>query len=63
MQKVFYISKDDDRYEQRGDLSAPKMDRFARVEKLNMLLECGWSIKEFKTDQNDTFFVLEKPDL
>ena len=62
MQKVFYISKNSDRYENRSDMSAPDLDRFQRVEQLNGLLEKGWSIKDFKTDDDDVFFVLEKYD-
>ncbi len=62
MQKVFYISKNSDRYENRSDMSAPDLDRFQRVEQLNGLLEKGWSIKDFKTDNDDAFFVLEKYD-
>lgn len=44
-------------------MSAPEMDRFQRVEQLNGLLEAGWVIKDFKTDNEDAFFVLEKEDV
>lgn len=62
MQKVFYVSKNSDRYENRSDNAAPDLDRFQRIEQLNGLLEKGWTIKDFKTDNNDAFFVLEKAD-
>lgn len=63
MQKAFYVSRNNDRYENRGNVSAPEMDRFQRVEQLNGLLEAGWVIKDFKTDNEDAFFVLEKEDV
>lgn len=62
MQKVFYISRNSDKYENRNDTAAPELDRFQRVEQLNLLLSNGWSIKDFKTDNNDAFFLLEKED-
>ena len=62
MQKVFYVSKNSDRYENRRDAAAPDLDRFQRIEQLNGLLENGWTIKDFKSDNNDAFFVLEKAD-
>ena len=36
--------------------------RFQRVEKLNSLIAAGWAIKEMKSENNSTFFVLEKAD-
>ena len=44
------------------DGKAPDMDRFQRVEKLNSLIAAGWAIKEMKSENNSTFFVLEKAD-
>ena len=38
------------------------VDRFQRVEKLNSLIAAGWAIKEMKSENNSTFFVLEKAD-
>lgn len=60
MQKIFYVSKSADGYGDRENMPLPDMDRFQRVEKLNRLLETGWSIKDFKTDNDGSFFVLEK---
>ena len=54
MQKIFYVSRNEDK--------AHDMDRFQRVEKLNSLIAAGWAIKEMKSENNSTFFVLEKAD-
>lgn len=59
MQKIFYVSRNEDK---AHDGKAPDMDRFQRVEKLNSLIAAGWAIKEMKSENNSTFFVLEKPD-
>lgn len=59
MQKIFYVSRNEDKAHEG---KAPDMDRFQRVEKLNGLLAAGWAIKEMKTENNSTFFVLEKAD-
>ena len=56
MQKIFYVS------DSAGKNSAPDMDRFQRIEKLNGLLAAGWAIKEMRTENDSTFFVLEKAD-
>ncbi|MBR1764057.1 MAG: hypothetical protein IJ746_01550 [Ruminococcus sp.] len=57
MQKIFYISRNTDGGK---ELPAPNMNRFDRIKKLNALLECGWAIKDFKTEKDGEFFVLEK---
>lgn len=62
MQKVFFISRNSDKYENRSDVNAPSLDRFQRVEQLNEMLALGWSIKDFKTSQGDSYFLLEKDD-
>ncbi len=54
MQKIFYVSRNSD------GISAPNMNRFARIEQLNRLLACGWRIKSFVNEDNNEFFVLEK---
>lgn len=57
MEKIFYISRsgNSDKCE-----DAPDLNRFRQMEKLNMLVSNGWSIKEMKTEGNDTYFILEK---
>lgn len=62
MQKVFFISRNSDKYENRSDVNAPNLDRFQRVEQLNEMLGLGWCIKDFKTSQGDSYFLLEKDD-
>lgn len=57
MQKIFYISKNT---ESGTEFSAPNMNRFHRIEQLNALLACGWTIKEFKNEESGEFFVLVK---
>lgn len=57
MEKIFYVSKNTN---DKSFASAPDMDRFQRVEKLNSLLEMGWAIKEFRNESEGSFFVLEK---
>jgi hypothetical protein len=58
MTKTFYVSKSTD-----GNVDgAPTTDRFERIERLNMLLEHGWTIKNFSKTDNEEYFVLEKPD-
>lgn len=59
MQKVFYVSKNSENNENHGN-TAPGFDRFSRIEKLNLLLSMGWSIKSFSSDNNEEYFVLEK---
>ena len=58
MEKIFYISKNGG--DEKG--SAPEMDRFRRVEHLNELLSLGWKIKELRTEDCGTYFILEKQD-
>jgi hypothetical protein len=58
MQKKFYIAEKSG--SDVGDLNAPSLDRFQRVDQLNRLLDLGWSIKELKNEQSGTYFVLEK---
>jgi predicted GNAT superfamily acetyltransferase len=58
MQKKFYISSNSE--ESKGGVNAPKLDRFRRVEQLNDMLSRGWSIKEFKNEGDDSYFLLEK---
>lgn len=60
MQKVFFISRSTDKGGSAAEYSAPDFDRFQRVEQLNGLLDLGWQIKEFKTDNGDAYFILEK---
>ncbi len=62
MQKVFYVSQNTDSYESGENAHAPCMNRFQRIEQLNGLLEKGWNIKEFKTDNEGAFFILERAD-
>ena len=47
MQKIFYVSRNEDK---AHDGKAPDMDRFQRVEKLNSLIAAGWAIKEMKSE-------------
>lgn len=54
MIKKFFISKNTD------ENSAPQLDRFQRIEKLNDMLSMGWVIKSFETDNGDSYFLLEK---
>lgn len=56
MQKKFYVSKNP----MEGDMTAPEMDRFSRVEKLNSMLNVGWVIKGFKQSDEGSYFLLEK---
>jgi hypothetical protein len=58
MQKKFYITK----CSEKAEASPPEIDRFKRVEHLNELLDLGWRIKELKTENCDTYFILEKED-
>ena len=58
MQKIFYITK----CSEKSEASPPEFDRFKRVEHLNELLDLGWRIKELKTENCDTYFILEKDD-
>lgn len=58
MEKTFFI-----RRSASGDgVPAPVYDRFQRIEKLNLLVENGWSIKDFKCDADEEYFILEKAD-
>ena len=59
MQKVFYVSKNSENNENHGN-TVPGFDRFSRIEKLNLLLSMGWSIKSFSSENNEEYFVLEK---
>lgn len=59
MQKIFYITK----CSTETQTAAPEIDRFKRVEHLNELLDLGWRIKELKTEDTGTYFVLEKQDV
>ena len=58
MLKKFYITKS------AGDKSegvnAPSLDRFQRMEQLNNMLHLGWTIKEFKDNGNESYFLLER---
>ena len=56
MQKKFYVSKTSSDEEK----SAPDLDRFRRIEQLNLLLSLGWKIKSFVNEQGSEFFILEK---
>lgn len=56
MQKKYYVSKTP----AVGDMAAPEMDRFSRIEKLNAMLEVGWVIKGLLNDEQGTYFLLEK---
>ena len=56
MTKIFYIKKNIS----DGTDSVPTTDRFERMEKLNLLLSSGWTIKEFISDNGEEYFVLEK---
>lgn len=49
MEKIFYVTKNG---------AAPDMNRFARIEQLNRLLELGWSIKSYVNEESSEFFVL-----
>jgi len=58
MEKTFFI-----RRSASGDgVPAPVYDRFQRIEKLNLLVESGWAIKDFKCDADEEYFILEKAD-
>jgi predicted GNAT superfamily acetyltransferase len=59
VKKVFYISENSETGKS-GGVSAPSLDRFQRVEKLNEMLSRGWQIKEFKNSDENSYFVLEK---
>ena len=58
MQKKFYITK----CSEKGEASPPETDRFKQVEHLNELLDLGWRIVELRTENCDTYFILEKQD-
>ncbi|MBR1393176.1 MAG: hypothetical protein IJ561_05005 [Ruminococcus sp.] len=49
MEKIFYVTRNG---------AAPDMNRFARIEKLNRLLEVGWTIKSYVNENDSEFFVL-----
>lgn len=59
MEKIFYISKGNE----NGDASIPTTDRFQRIEKMNMLLNSGWKIKEFVNSGREEYFLLEKAEV
>lgn len=54
MIKKFFISQNS------ADQSAPQLDRFQRIEKLNAMLLVGWVIKGFQSDSAGSYFLLEK---
>ena len=56
MEKIIYISKSS----QCFNSQIPSCDRFKQIEKLNILISMGWSIKEMKTEGSDEYFILEK---
>ncbi len=56
MQKKFYVSKNP----AEGGMAAPELDRFTRIEKLNAMLEMGWTIKGFENSDEGSYFLLEK---
>ena len=58
MQKLFYVAKNQEL--NSDSVCTPDMDRFARIDKLNNLLSLGWCIKEFKKENNEEYFILEK---
>ena len=58
MQKLFYVSKSSSG--NSGNVCSPDMDRFARIDKLNNLISLGWNIKEFRKENNEEYFILEK---
>lgn len=53
MTKRFYVTK-------APSGSAPGFDRFSRIEQLNDLLAQGWRIKEFVSDKDEAFFIIDK---
>lgn len=55
MTKKFYVSKSTE-----GN-PAPELDRFQRIEKLNLLLSNGWTIKDYHETPEESWFLLEKP--
>lgn len=57
MQKTFFIRKSSAEME-----GAPTYDRFQRIEKLNLLVDSGWEIKGFESNQQEEYFLLEKAD-
>ena len=54
MLKKFYITK------AAEGVNAPSLDRFQRMEQLNDMLHLGWTIKGFKDDGSESYFLLEK---
>ncbi|MCD8095976.1 MAG: hypothetical protein LUE12_07615 [Ruminococcus sp.] len=63
MQKKFFISKNSDSISNASRVCAPELDRFRRIEKLNLMLANGWEIKGFENSENDStgsYFLLEK---
>ena len=55
MEKTFFIRKS-----ASGDgVPAPVYDRFQRIEKLNLLVDSGWVIKDFKCDADEEYFILD----
>ncbi len=54
MTKKFYVSRNN------GSNPAPALDKFQRIEKLNLLLSCGWTIKGFEEADGESWFLLEK---
>ena len=58
MEKTFFIRKS----ASSDGVPAPVYDRFQRIEKLNLLVDSGWVIKDFKCDADEEYFILEKTD-
>ena len=56
MEKTFFIKKSAGTDGQM----IPTTDRFKRIEKLNLLVDSGWVIKGFKSNENEEYFLLEK---
>ena len=54
MIKKFYVSRN------MEGTSAPELDRFQRIEKLNLLLSSGWTIKSYEETGGESWFLLEK---
>ncbi len=54
MTKKFYVSRNSE------DASAPQLDKYQRIEKLNLLLSNGWIIKGFEEADGESWFLLEK---
>ena len=51
MIKKFYVSRNTE------GTSAPELDRFQRIEKLNLLLSSGWTIKSYEETGGESWFL------